>query len=366
MWLVIDTNIFFDDLRLKKSLDLLFKKIENVHFSLRIPEVVVKETVNIYKEQRQLHLSRLLTSARELKSLTSLDINIDVKAEDFEKDLQAYDRYLREKILSNGDIVPIPDVTLQTLIERDLDRRKPFKEHGVGFRDALIWETILNLVTREGYEGVIFITKNTKDFSEKNDLHPDLIQDLESKGVNPDTVRLFVSVEQFIESLVIPALTDIQEIKDAIAAGSHPEINLRDVTEQYIWDLISGYKVDPDCLPDYQEHNDDVTISWGVNDYEIMVEDLTVKRLSNKELLITASYIMDCEIDVFVPRWDVHDRSFEDNGFSVSDSDWNETYVLANIVLPFKITLRYVYNEEDQDVESADILSAECLKKERD
>ena len=100
MWIVIDTNIFFDDLRLKRSLDLLFKKIENVPFSLRMPEIVVQEVINKYKEQRQAHLNRLVTSVRELKSLTILDVEIEeLEDEHLANDLQAYEHFLREKIL---------------------------------------------------------------------------------------------------------------------------------------------------------------------------------------------------------------------------------------------------------------------------
>src|SRR3990172_13198152 len=106
MWLVIDTNIFFDDLRLKKSLDLLFKKIENVRFSLRIPEIIVQEAVNIYKEQRQSHLSKLQSHVKELESLTTLQFRINLEEENLARDLEEYEHYLRGKILSNGEIVP--------------------------------------------------------------------------------------------------------------------------------------------------------------------------------------------------------------------------------------------------------------------
>lgn len=213
MWIVIDTNVFFDDLRMKKSLDLLFKDIENVHFSLQIPEIVVKETVNLYKERRKAFLCKLLSSSKELKALTSLEYNVNIEAESLVRDLRGYEDYLREKIASNGEVAPFPEVALQNLVERDLERRKPFKENGVGFRDTLIWETILNLATREGCEGIIFITKNTKDFSDNNALHPDLIRDLERIGVNPNIIRLFVSVEQFLKSMVIPALNDMSVTK---------------------------------------------------------------------------------------------------------------------------------------------------------
>ncbi len=362
MWVVIDTNIFYDDLRLKKSLDLLFRKIENVQFSLRIPEVVVQETINIYKEQRQSHLSKFLSHAKELKSLTSLEIEISFEEGDITRDIEEYEHFLRKKILSNGDIVPLPELSLQTLIDRDLARRKPFKENGVGFRDALIWETILALVIRDECKGVAFITKNAKDFLEKDKLHPHLIQDVEERHINPDVIKLFSSIEQFIDALVIPALSDIEGIRDAIANATHPNIDLDAITENYIWDLITGFEVDPHCLPNYCEDNDDLAISAGVREYEMLSDDLSVKRLSNVELLITASYKLDCELDVFVPRWETFYESFEEQGFFLSDPDWNETYALASIVLPFKITLRYIYNQQEEEITSADIVSAECLR----
>ena len=362
MWIVIDTNIFFDDLRIKKSLDLLFKDIENVHFSLRIPEIVVKEIVNLYKERRHSLLSKLVSSSNELKLLTSLEYNVNIEDENLVSDLREYEHYLRRKIMSNGEIIPIPPVTIENLIERDLNRRKPFKENGVGFRDALIWETILTLTVRDGCEGIVFITKNIKDFSTKDVLHPDLIQDIERIGVNAAMVRLFVSVEQFLESMVIPALNDLREIRDAIINQTHPDIDLDTITEGHLWNLITGFEIDPRCLPAYREDNEDLALSWGVSDYEILLDELSVKRLSNTELLIAVNYKLDCEVDAFVNHWDAYTHTFDELGFHISDPDWNETYVLAKIVLPFKITLRYVFNTENNEVTSADIISAQCLQ----
>jgi len=363
MWIVIDTNAFYEDLRLKKSLDLLFRNIENIHFSLRTPELIVQEVVNIYREQRQSHLSKMLSHAKELKLLTSLEVNIAIQEENLANDLLEYEDYLRGKLLSNGEIVPLPNVTVQNLVDRDLARRRPFKENGVGFRDTLIWETILGLVNHQGYDGLIFITNNTKDFAEGRGLHSDLIKDLESKGVNPSSIRSFTSVQQFVDEMVNPALHEIEEIREAITHSNYPDIDLHEIAEGYIWDLISGYSIDLECLPKFGEDNDDITISSGVSDYEVILDDLSVKRLSETELLIVVGYKLDCEVDVFVPKWDVYDPDFDELGFYVSDPDWNESYVLASISLPFKIMLRYVYSEQDKEVKSADILSAECLRK---
>lgn len=174
---------------------------------------------------------------------------------------------------------------------------------------------------------------------------------------------LFTTLEEFIEAKLLPTLHEVEEIKDAIANETHPDINLDAITESYIWDLVAGFEVDPHCLPNYREDNDGLMISSGVSEYEILVDDLNVKKLSNTELLITASYKLDCELHVFVPHWETLHESFEEQGFFLSNPDWNETYALASIVLPFKITLRYVYNQESGEITSADIISAECLEE---
>src|SRR5262245_24277391 len=117
--------------------------------------------------------------------------------------------------------------------------------------------------------------------------------------------------------MVIPALNDLREIRAAIINQTHPDINLETITARYPGDLITGFEIDPCCLPAYREDNQDLTLSWGVSDYEILVDELSVKRLSNTELLITANYKLDCEVDAFVRHYDASTHGFEELGFHV-------------------------------------------------
>ena len=92
-----------------------------------------------------------------------------------------------------------------------------------------------------------------------------------------------------------------------------------------------------------------------------MFESRTVKMLSEIELLITLSYNLDCIVDVFIPWWEAQTELFKDSGFYVKEPYWSKTYALSGISLPFKITLRFIFNEETEEVSSADIINAECL-----
>jgi predicted nucleic acid-binding protein len=362
MWIVIDTNIFYKDLRLTRSLDLLFRDIENLPYSIQIPEVIVQETINKYKEQRQTYISRLFSSLDSLKKFTSFDINIEIGDEDLETDIDQYEIFLRERIDAFGKILPLPKTSTQELIDRALSRRKPFNSKGEGFRDVLIWETIIELVQKDDCEGIALITDNTTDFSNGDGLHKHLIDDLSDLDIDANKVILFTSLENFIISQVLPALDELNDIKDGLKAGNLESINLENISEQFLWDLISGYEIDPNCLPKYSEENSDIFLSGGTSDYEIIFENLSVKRLSRDELLISIDYELECEIDLVAPKWDVFTYEFSELGFCVIDLDWNNHYSMAVIELPFRITVRFVFNESQKKITSADIIGAECLR----
>lgn len=364
MWIVVDTNIFFHDLRISRSLDLLFKEIENIHFSLRIPEVVVHETINIYKEHRQSNRSNLNKSIREWNylALKSKDLPL-VEQETIENDLHAYEEYLRSKILSCGEVIPYPEIPHQILAERAISKKKPFSGKGKGYRDALIWETIQELACQEDCEAIAFITENSTDFADKHksQLHPDLISDLKRIGIAPAKVILFTSLDEFIDTKVIPVLDDLHGIQEVISSGNHISIDLYGIADPYIWELVVGYEIDYSCLPDFWEDNIEVSIYHADSDYIPLKDELDVKRLSKSELLITASYELFCVVDVFVPKWETGTYEFKEMGFFVDEYDWNETYARCGIYLPFKIVMRFVFNEDEDTVTMADIVSAECL-----
>lgn len=74
----------------------------------------------------------------------------------------------------------------EDLVRRELEGRRPFKENGTGYRDALIWHGLLEWMRRIGRqegEPVLFVTGNVRDFAEKDEagahqLHPHLGADL--------------------------------------------------------------------------------------------------------------------------------------------------------------------------------------------
>jgi len=75
--------------------------------------------------------------------------------------------------------LPLPNISVQILFERDIAHRKPFKPNGEGMRDALIWESVMQ-ITREDHSWQIALITNDQAFmdSSKTQLDPDLLEDL--------------------------------------------------------------------------------------------------------------------------------------------------------------------------------------------
>jgi len=81
-------------------------------------------------------------------------------------------------------------IGLENLIHRALGRRKPFDSKGrSGFRDAVLWETILKKA-QEQSEQIVFVTRNAQDFGDHGQLAKDLQEDLRRLGLSDERVKV--------------------------------------------------------------------------------------------------------------------------------------------------------------------------------
>jgi hypothetical protein len=86
-----------------------------------------------------------------------------------------------------------PRVSARELVERELDERRPTKLSGdqsVGLRDTVIWHTILEDIDLDDPGSIAILVTNDTGFlnSDKSMLHDHLINDLESRQIDPDRV----------------------------------------------------------------------------------------------------------------------------------------------------------------------------------
>lgn len=123
-------------------------------------------------------------------------------------------------VLTRGGIreIPVPEVETTDLLERDLGRRRPFLEleqgktkKSLGFRDVLIWESVLELLqASDPHDTVFFVTFDAGFLADdKKSLHPDLLQDLDRLGIPRARVRLARGIPEAI-SLVEDLVSNVE------------------------------------------------------------------------------------------------------------------------------------------------------------
>ncbi|MEH7514306.1 PIN domain-containing protein [Gottfriedia acidiceleris] len=187
MHIFLDTTVTFKDPFFKKNYNRnllkLAREFKDINFYMS--EVVYKETkrhfINnvkesfemLHKTKNKLNNFRQGFFEKNIDTSKEIDNEVEKLLNDFEKfyiDLQ------NEKILN---ILPCPNEILPTLIERAVNRIKPFKEHKSEFRDAATWLTYASYLEQNKLTDCYFITENVADFfdDEKKNIHPELLND---------------------------------------------------------------------------------------------------------------------------------------------------------------------------------------------
>lgn len=189
--IVLDTTAFYaDPNRRRIAWRVLEALAEDGEIEVLVPEIVIRETVN----HRRSHLTDLMGTRRKLeKQLAGFDIDVELPTIN-EQVIERYEADLRAAARLMGRVDPISQIDHDGLIDRAVGKRKPFNENGAGYRDALIWESVVGAAA-DG--DVTFVTDNHRDFcasAELKDgyrqLHQDLVEHLESRGIDAGTVRV--------------------------------------------------------------------------------------------------------------------------------------------------------------------------------
>lgn len=99
---------------------------------------------------------------------------------------------------ANGAFLDTPQVDHDTVLARAMQGRKPFDTNGKeGYRDALIWYSILELCrTLHGSDHLLFVTGNSRDFcDDKSGSLAQALRDDLDQLESPPTVTLFPTLK---------------------------------------------------------------------------------------------------------------------------------------------------------------------------
>ncbi len=236
---VLDTTVLHQDLLLQsRPSQRLLLAAARGWFTVCIPEVVLSEARRHYElahEKLRTQLSAVAIAANRLGVLTD---QVPAVA-DCEAAGRQYDRDIRARLdRSRITVGPLPNVPHQAILERDLARRKPFKSDGSGYRDTVLWLTVLSVAAQASPDGqVAFISANSSDFADSEVprmVHADLRQDLIDADLSEDAVLVFDSMRAFVDGLGIEDRTGalIADVPAEDRSVPVPDVSLNTLRER--------------------------------------------------------------------------------------------------------------------------------------
>jgi len=135
-----------------------------------LPEIVVEELVNTRCENFAEQLDNVKKGIKKLGGVSCFDFSkITLPTGEYD-----YNAFIKSKIseyIESKKFILILKLekelyarTLELLIDKAVKKKKPFNEGKKGFKDALIWETILNFKEVGNYFSIFVLSENEKDF----------------------------------------------------------------------------------------------------------------------------------------------------------------------------------------------------------
>lgn len=371
---VIDSNAIWNDWWLESRAWTRLKLLsEHGLVEVCVPEVVVQEVARGYKRELN-NLVAALNDIKLWKLQKLLELNVSSTVNDLKestaKRISDYEPALRARLAVLGiTVLPVPVVDQQTMLTRALANRKPFDGEGKnGFRDALIWHTILEVCHTGGNDAkILFVTNNTSDFcaGSKDKLHATLESELTEADLplvaialdRDAAVRHLRDVEQLDSELDLhefPVVTPSYEHIKEIVTAACDKLNDQSVTTaeplEYVYaggTDFSGFRTvieDDATLQDVQPDLDTLTWTPGGRD----LDGRPVIEVS-----LDATFTLDGM--AFKGDYYVSD----DEETSVWDSDWNDHYMWVATHHHGRLSLLVYLTRDGMDFDAVELEDAE-------
>jgi hypothetical protein len=358
MKVILDSSVFVRDLQMNTpSFRTFLSQAANVGHQFMMLEIVQDELLNKYKEMLYEHKRKIDGGIRDLRVQTGRDLAIYLTDDDIVQMVDEYADHLHQQLKESKVImVQYPSVSHQKVVQRALQRRRPFDSEGQrGYRDTLIWESILELITKEPAE-VAFISQNPRDFAEKtNVLHSVLSEEITALNNNNIAVTYYPDLDSFVSQEITPRLQGLEDIATELVGDGFKGFDLHTFTTNQLYKYIETEEIDPTDidLPDSFE-----TLQIGAIEDVEEIRDVTVFSLNNNDLLIEYECLVPISFTFFIQNieyWGISDELLEK--IEVWDSDWNDYYQLCHIAVDnILIRVKLVLNQENVSVQSAELV----------
>jgi len=195
MLVILDSTALIGDFHLSTAASKgLLEGARSGIIRLAVPELVLLEVTNKWRERVRQVAGAADAVGKDAQRLGLKGVKIvgpivaDVVAE--------YEQELRRKLAAaNASILPMPDVPHEALVRKAIERKAPFAERGTGYRDALIWESIKEVLRTDRQESITFVSGNKTDFGNSTTgIRDDLLEELSNDSISHERITIVDSL----------------------------------------------------------------------------------------------------------------------------------------------------------------------------
>jgi len=246
---ILDTNCIGLDAPLGGNAQrLLVDAAERGQLVLVIPELVVSELMNVWGERADERLNELRASA---KGLASQGIEVDpLDPKAIETRREEVEQELRLVLSRENFLCPaFPEASHEQVVQRALDRRQPFDAGGKdGYRDALLWETVLELAAAHD---VILVSNDRRAYAgkDKDALSSALVDEARERCGRNGAVTLYTSPSSAVEHFAsedegvlnrVERLLEIASFRTVFREQLEPTVEFQELNPDETAALIDG------------------------------------------------------------------------------------------------------------------------------
>lgn len=235
--IIVDTNAIVASPKLSRDewVSLSDDK-SNRNISMWVPEVVLMEAVHVVQRDWE-NQKELLKKAKV--GTFGLQADLDTLVQGIQNHIDDYPTELHSRLAAlSVQIVPTPNVPHLEVATRASKKAAPYRSGDKdGYRDTLIWLTVLELATTKPDHEIWFVSSNTQDFGDplstkkenaQNDpgslplpLNPQLQEELREKNLHTRVkyAKNLLSLEQHLAALYRPITDeDLESLKASVDA----------------------------------------------------------------------------------------------------------------------------------------------------
>ncbi len=347
MFIVLDSTVFWDDPNVKSGAWALLREFTSRSDStVFIPRVVVDEVEAKLGKRFDETVKEVKSAAQSLARL--IDGEYRVPEPDRSKEMARYSRRLRSRL---GELkvktLAYPSISHPALVQRQVNHQRPFQAKGTGYRDALIWHSLLELL--EGSEeDCVLVTNNSTDFAASKEsptvIHSDLQKDLDKSGIK-GKVAISKDLDAFLDEHAKPTLKKLDDLKKDLENGK--PIDLKDELKSRFKQIFEEINQDPTRLLklrryDFRRLEEPIGISsMDEEPIDLRIDD--VLEFMNQWVYLEFTGEYDAEIFGYLQHVDAYSLE-RDSALYVTDWDWSDYYVQVGANVTLRISCRAVFD----------------------